>query len=376
MFNTKIKNILIGTILILLFLITPTYAAKIETGDYTLNKEEIIEDDLYVSGNNITISGIVDGDLLAAGENILVDGTVTGDIYSAGNSIKITGNVSGNTFVIASNTTISAILRKNLYVVAAIADVKGSTEGDLMAAVGQINIEGAVLEDVRVIANQLKSTASVAGDFLVSSSNYSIDESSVAGEVINNGKHAVTPKFTLEDLSGIGSGLTIINFIGMYLAGLIIILLAPVKTLKLEKKITSSWSELLKSYAIGIASLIVGPTAVVILLLTGIGAPIALLMIAALVFLSVFGTLYVESAIGHKILQLTNQKDYGRFFSLLIGRCISLIISFIPILRGIYSISLISVAIGSAVRMKYDSFPKQTQPKTETKTVKEKKTKK
>ena len=64
MFNTKIKNILIGTILILLFLITPTYAAKIETGNYTLNKEEIIEDDLYVSGGNITISGIVDGDLL------------------------------------------------------------------------------------------------------------------------------------------------------------------------------------------------------------------------------------------------------------------------------------------------------------------------
>ena len=80
MFNTKIKNILIGTILILLFLITPTYAAKIETGDYTLSKEEIIEDDLYVSGSNITISGIVDGDLLAAGENILIDGTVTGDI--------------------------------------------------------------------------------------------------------------------------------------------------------------------------------------------------------------------------------------------------------------------------------------------------------
>ena len=110
MFNTKIKNILIGTILMLLFLITPTYAAKIETGDnYTLNKEEIIEDDLYVSGGNITISGIVDGDLLAAGENILIDGTVTGDIYSAGNSIKITGNVSGNTFVFASNATISAI---------------------------------------------------------------------------------------------------------------------------------------------------------------------------------------------------------------------------------------------------------------------------
>ena len=373
MFNTKIKNILIGTILILLFLITPTYAAKIETGDnYTLNKEEIIEDDLYVSGSNITISGIVDGDLLAAGENILVDGTVTGDIYSAGNSIKITGNVSGNTFVVSSNATISAILRKNLYITAAIADVKGSIEGDLMAAAGQVNIEGVVLEDVRVIANQLKSTASVGEDFLVSSSNYSIDESSVAGEVVHGGKQGATPKFTLEDLSGIGPGLTIINFMGMYLAGLIIILLAPVKTLKLEKKITSSWRELLKSYAIGIAALIVGPTAVVVLLLTGIGAPIALLITAALAFLSMFGTLYVESAIGHKILKVTGQKDYGRFFSLLIGRCISLIISFIPVLRGIYSISLISIAIGSAVRMKYDSFPKQTKEETKTE-VKEKK---
>ena len=159
---------------------------------------------------------------------------------------------------------------------------------------------------------------------------------------------------------------------GMYLAGLIIILLAPVKTLRIEKKITSSWQELLKSYAVGIAALVIGPIAALILLLTGIGAPIALLITAALAFLSMFGTLYVESAIGHKILQLTKQKDYGRFFSLLIGRCISLIISFIPVLRGIYSISLISIAIGSAVRMKYDSFPKQTKEETKTE-VKEKK---
>ena len=128
-----------------------------------------------------------------------------------------------------------------MYITAAIADVKGSIEGDVMAAVGQINIEGVVLEDVRVIANQLKSTASVGEDFLVSSSNYSIDESSVAGEVVHGGKQGATPKFTLEDFSGIGPGLTIINFMGMYLAGLIIILLAPVKTLRIEKKITSSW---------------------------------------------------------------------------------------------------------------------------------------
>ncbi len=361
MFKLKIRNILISTLLLFFLLITPTYAAKMETGEYTLDKESIVEDDLYVTGDNITISGIVDGDLIIIGENILIDGTITGDLYTFGTNIKVTGIVSGNTVALGSNVSISGTMRDNIYLAAIIGDINANVTGDILSASGQLSIDGSISDDIRVVTGQLTSTASVGGDFLIGSDNYTLDENDISGELIAGTKSTKTDedvKLTKEDFLGFNLVLGLINFVGMYIVGTILILSAPVKTLKIEKKITSSWTDLLKSYAVGIVTIFAIPIPIFLLLLTLIGVPLAFLVIGILLFLSTFGIIWTESAIGHKILQLTKQRDYGRFISLLIGRSISVILKLIPIVRGLYSISLIAITIGSVIRMKYDGFAK------------------
>ncbi len=365
MFKLKVRYILISTLLVF-SLISPIHAAKMETGEYTLDKEAIIEDDLYVTGDNVTISGIVDGDLIVIGENILIDGTITRDLYVFGSNVKVTGIVSGNTIAVGSNVSLSGTLKDNVYLGAMIGDIQANVEGDVLGASGQLNLDGTISDDVRVVSGQLTSTASVGGDFLVGSDNYTLDENDISGELIAGTKSTSTEKeinVSREDFFGFNFGLALVTFIGMYIVGTILILSAPVKTLQIEKKIVSSWMDLFKSYATGIIVIFSIPIPIFILLITLIGAPLAFLILGILLFLSTFGTIWTESAIGHKILQLSKQRDYARFLSLLIGRSISTVIKLIPIVRGIYSISLIAVTIGAIVRMKYDGFTKSKELK-------------
>ena len=364
----KLKSIYILPILSLLLLfIFPkgeVNAAKIEIGDYNLDKQSIVEDDLYISGDSIVINGVVDGDLVAVGQNITLDGTVTGDIYLFGTTVTVAGNIYGSGIVAGSSVVISGTLRDNVYIAAMMADLDGSFNKDIAALTGTFKLNGTVADDVRVASGQVISTASVGGDFLIGGDNYTVEENSISGDLIAGNDNAFSRKdnedeelnFTRSDFLGFNIGLTIVNFLGMYIVGILLIYSAPVKTLQIEKKIISSWEELLKSYAIGLVRLFTIPIPLFLLILTFVGAPLAFLIIGILIFLAVFGTVWTESAMGQKILQLSKKKDNGRFVSLLLGRSVSVVVRLIPIIRELYSLSLILVTVGAVVRTKYDAF--------------------
>ncbi len=381
----KLRNLYILPILSLLILLLfpkgAINAAKIEVGDYNLDKESIVEDDLYLSGEKIVISGVVDGDLIVMGQNITVDGTVTGDTYLFGTTVTLSGNIYGSAILAGSSVNISGTIAENTYVASIMADLDGTFTKDIAVAAGTFKINGSVGDDIRVASGQIISTATVGGDFLAGGENYTIEEANVNGDLIVGsdnifGKDLVkeqTFDFSKDDFLGFNIGLAIVNFIGMYIVGIILILSAPVKTLQIEKKIIKSWEELLKSYAIGLVVLFTIPIPLFLLILTLVGAPLAFLIIGILIFLAAFGTIWTESAIGQKVLQLTDRKDNGRFISLLIGRSISVIVRLIPIVRGIYSLSLILITVGAVVRTKYDAFSQaRKQNTTEVKTTKKK----
>jgi cobalamin biosynthesis protein CobD/CbiB len=149
---------------------------------------------------------------------------------------------------------------------------------------------------------------------------------------------------------------TLIGFVAMYIVGIVLIYLAPVKTLKIEEKVVGSTKEALFSFLVGLGITIVIPLPLILLAFTLIGLPLAILITAILLFATFFGSLWVESAIGYKILSKAEKKDPKRFLSLLVGRGLTTVINFIPIIRGLYKNILNMVAIGAIVRMKYDCY--------------------
>ncbi len=338
-----------------------TYAAQFETGDYTLDTESVVEEDLYVTGDNIIVKGVVDGDLIVMGQTITIDGTVTGDLYVFGNSVSIAGSIYGNVISAGSNVSVKGTLGQNVYLAGMMVDLDANIGKDLNIASGTTKLMGSIGDDARVATGQLSSEAEIAGDMLLSTESYTLSEENIAGDFVvttNNQKVNVQPTVDIKrgDLLGFNLGLAMISFVGMYIVGVLLIYSAPVKTLGIEKKIVTSWEELLKSFAVGLLILFMIPLPLFILVLTLVGAPLAFLITGILVFLVTFGTLWTEAAIGHKVLELFNQKDSHRYLSLLVGRLITSVVKLIPLINGFYSLLLSMVTVGAVVRMKYDAF--------------------
>jgi cytoskeletal protein CcmA (bactofilin family) len=383
MFKKKLKILVavpLLSILLLLGLSRPSSAATFKNESYALTESEIVEENLYINGETVQIDGVIDGDLLVCSENLTISGTVTGDLYSASSIVDISGNIYGSVFVAAQNVKLSGSVARNAFIGSAFSDVSGSVGKDLIVFAGNTTVTGKVTEDIKVFSSRSNISGTVKGEALVYAAYSKINESLVEGEVYEN--IDTTTQETTTRTSSFGKSLrksifsqmvsinifsTLLGFVSMYIVGVILIYLAPVKTLQIEKKIVTSLQEFLSSFLIGLAILAVIPVPIIILGITLIGTPLAILISGLLIFAMFFGTIWVESAIGYKILSTVDKTDNKRLLSLLVGRGLSTVVNFIPIVRGLYKMILSTVAVGAIVRTKYDAFQNKSKKKKKSK---------
>ncbi len=65
------------------------------TGDrVTVERSEVIQDDLYIAGDTVTIDGTVNGDLIVGARTVTVNGDVRGNLWAAGETLILGGKVS------------------------------------------------------------------------------------------------------------------------------------------------------------------------------------------------------------------------------------------------------------------------------------------
>ena len=84
---------IVGLVAILLVSV-PAGAAEFKTGkEVTVAEDEVIDDDLYMTGETMTIKGTVKGDVVASGKIVRIEGVVEGDVMAAGQAVVIDGEV-------------------------------------------------------------------------------------------------------------------------------------------------------------------------------------------------------------------------------------------------------------------------------------------
>ena len=72
----------------------PIWAAEFKSGEkVVIDSDQVVPDDLYVTGDTITVRGRVRGDVVASGRVISIEGTVEGDVIAAGQVVVIRGEV-------------------------------------------------------------------------------------------------------------------------------------------------------------------------------------------------------------------------------------------------------------------------------------------
>ncbi len=147
----------------------------------------MIDDDVFLSGENIVVDGTVRGSLFASGAAITINGTVEGDVLMGGNTIRITdqakiggniffgastadlsGKVDGSVFGGAASTMLSSggnIARNLFYGGFSLETYPGSIiNKDLFAGAYQVLLSGDVGRDINVSAAAVEINGTVGGD--------------------------------------------------------------------------------------------------------------------------------------------------------------------------------------------------------------------
>jgi cytoskeletal protein CcmA (bactofilin family) len=126
------KWIRIATAVILLFALlfipfTGVKAAGIDT-DGNIGPNEVVNDDVLLQGNQVTMDGTINGSLLATANTITINGTVNGDAFLFGSTILISDSakITGNVFVGAQTVNIAGEIGGSL--------AGGSSSLNLMSA--------------------------------------------------------------------------------------------------------------------------------------------------------------------------------------------------------------------------------------------------
>ena len=289
-------------LLIVLLSVTPAAAAELQGyDDVIIASGEVVNDDLYLEGNRVTINGVVNGDVLAAGSTVIIDGTVNGNVIALASTLNFDGEITGSLRTAASTIYIGGNIGKDLVIAGSTIDLGNTAEigRDLVFGASNMKVKSAIARDILGVGEKVEfsditggdisvevesltiaSTATIKGDLVYTSEN-EVDVRS--GAVIEGEITQKTPvdRWYLDwTFTPVMQAWTkAIAYLMVLLLGIIIILIAPRKSAAVVSKIQTTP---LKTLGWGALVFFVTPIAIVIAILTIIGIPVGL--IAALLY--------------------------------------------------------------------------------------------
>lgn len=76
---------------------------------------KVIDDDVFVSADSVTVDGTINGILFANGSNITINGTINGDLFANGNSVTINGPVNGNLVISGATLKLASAVEGSVF---------------------------------------------------------------------------------------------------------------------------------------------------------------------------------------------------------------------------------------------------------------------
>jgi cytoskeletal protein CcmA (bactofilin family) len=164
-----LASAMVMSVMLILVFVPTARAAEFRNGDIVeIGEDEVIDDDLFVSGNRVEIYGTVKGDLIASGVEVIFSGEVEGNLIIAGQTLQANGVVQGSLYGAGYSLTLGPKMQisRNVYFAGFnLATADGSTiDRGLYVGGYQANLNGNIANDVSVGIAALEVNGSVGGD--------------------------------------------------------------------------------------------------------------------------------------------------------------------------------------------------------------------
>lgn len=319
-----------------------------------------LRDDLYVAGGNVRIEGDVQGDLVVAGGNVTVTGNVRQDLIVAGGDLDLRGQVgeslraAGGTLKLAGKVGKDVVMAGGNLTQETTARVAGDgayAGGDvtLAGSVGKAQVAGGDVTlsgrtgrtEVRAGTLDVASTARIDGP-LTYTSEATADIAS--GAVIAGGvTHHAQPGHP-RHLPGLGWGWWVIMLIASLVSGAVLAFLLP----KAAERVTNEVeTQPFMALVLGFAVVVGLPAALIVLMITVFGIPLALVLFG--LYLVTWHVAWLTSglALGDAVLRrrTTFKSLFARLMAgLAFGLPILMIVQLVPFLGWL--IGFLAVCLG------------------------------
>ncbi len=308
----SLRRYVVGLFALVLLLVAWSVSAG-RVDDSRLPAGETVQGNFYASSYQVEAAGKVEGDVYAVGGTVVVSGEVEGDVLVLGGKVRITGPVVGSLRVLGGEVELASSVGRNVsmaggklllapgsYVVGNVAvaagelELRGIVEGVVEAAAGGAVISGEVQGPVELWLDR-QGTVTIL-DTAVLGSTFRYRAARVAKVAAGATLAQVPEQLQLpmyhSPRTQVGWWLgELAWFFGLAVLAMVLIYLLPRKVQEVaEEALAKPWPSL----GWGAAWLVLAPIGVIVLGITIIGLPLALVLTA----LYIIGLFVAQVAVG------------------------------------------------------------------------------
>jgi cytoskeletal protein CcmA (bactofilin family) len=300
----------------------------------------------YASGQTVTVDGDVDGDVVCAGQSVVINGAVKGDVLCAGQDLTVNGAVTGSVRAIGQLVTINGTVGRNV-TVGGQTVVLGSgshVAGELAAGAQTLTINGPVDHDAMVGTNSLTLGAVIGGSLnYLSNRTLPIDHDKVRGDIVRHDPPRAPSRQNM-------AGARLASLLFWVLGGLAIMLVAVWLIPGMVRGITNIMvARPGASIGWGALATLSGPPLLLVLALTVIGIPLALLLGALWFTIAATAGLLSGVAVGRLALGRRETSRRQLMLATLTGVPLVVIVTWLPWVGAIVGLATIAWAMGGVL---------------------------
>jgi hypothetical protein len=367
--RSSLHALVLGGALLVLALPSAAMAAELRNGvSAVVAPGEMLNDDLFATGQTVTVAGRVVGDVFAAGQTVVVTGTIDGDLIAAAQQVIVDGTINGNVRAAAGTVTVNGHVARSVTSLAQQVNISssGRVDGSLVAAGETISAFGPVGRGITVGGSTLQLGGPVGGEVLAWAQTLSLGpNTSIAGDLeYHSERQADIPNGTVAGrvqydpverqqqqaplLNGLFDFGGLVWLCGSAILGGLTIIFAPRAA---ARAVELGRQQPLLTFGVGLFALLAAPVAAVLIGVTLVGFPLAL-VVGALYWVGLLlAWPAVGLVVGAELARLVRRGEPMPVLgSLVVGLIVLHLVTHLPIVGGLLAFLGLAFGLGLIVQ--------------------------
>ncbi|MGB3944160.1 MAG: hypothetical protein WBK88_05150 [Methanothrix sp.] len=298
-------------------------ALKFAGGDL-VSIDSPIADDLFAGGKAVRINAPVDSAFIAGGD-VIINGPIKGDLVVAGGVVELNCEVGGKVVVAGGIVNLSGDVARNVVIAGGEVRILPSANIGMDAAIAGADVYHA---------------GDVAGTLWVSAGNFENEGTAgmVKFSIWERGEDALRPEPFITTFS-------LLMILGFLLLGVSSLRLFPGVYSAVDREVMKSPA---RKALLGIGLIAASMILIVISILTLVGIPLGIILLALFVAALLLADLFVSFSLGRRI-GSEMKRDMGDIQAFVLGYAVLSILFLIPYLGPILKILTVSLGFGGIV---------------------------